>query len=165
MDVTWGHFHAVLLKNCHKYMKAPVTTHDLLLLAESKLSCTNVRNSDQRTQITGICCCYYHEDKPRGNLSKPFGCSSFEFSLTDKSSLYFHYSNGEGWREGWGKREKEKKQRRNINAIEPNHSYSGRLSLSKGTLKAIFIPRRSYISEFSTAVCFNFYFFKYEAET
>lgn len=66
MDVTWGHFHAVLLKNCHKYMKAPVTTHDLLLLAESKLSCTNVRNSDQRTQTTGICCCYYHEDKPRG---------------------------------------------------------------------------------------------------
>lgn len=89
-------------------MKAPVTTHDLLLLAESKLSCTNVRNSDQRTQITGICCCYYHEDKPRGNLSKPFGCSSFEFSLTDKSSLSLHYSNGEGWREGWGKGKKKR---------------------------------------------------------
>lgn len=35
-------------------MKAPVTTHDLLLLAESKLSCTNVRNCDKRTQTTGI---------------------------------------------------------------------------------------------------------------
>lgn len=51
-------------------MKAPVTTHDLLLLAESKLSGTNVRNSDKRTQTTGIflfvCCfCYYHEDKPQ----------------------------------------------------------------------------------------------------
>lgn len=93
------------------------------------------------------------------HLSKPFGCSSFEFSLTDKSSLSLHYSNGEGWKEGWGKREKEKKQRRNINVIEPNHGYTGRLSLSKGILKAIFIPRRSYISELRTAVCFNFYFF------
>lgn len=34
-------------------MKAPVTTHDLLLLAESKLSCTNVKNGDKRTQTTG----------------------------------------------------------------------------------------------------------------
>lgn len=47
-------------------MKAPVTTHDLLLLAESKLSCTNVRNSDKRTQTTGIFVCYYQEDKPQG---------------------------------------------------------------------------------------------------
>ena len=66
---------------------------------------------------------------------------------------------------GKGRGKGKKKQRQNINAIEPNHGYTGRLSLSKGILKAIFIPRRSYISELRTAVCFNFYFFKYEAET
>lgn len=54
-----------------------------------------------------------------------------------------------------GKR-KRKAQRRNINAIKPNRTYTGRLSPSKGILKAIFIPRRSYISELSTAVCFIF---------
>lgn len=55
MDATWGHFHAVLLlKNYHKDMKAPVTTHDLLLLAESKLSYTNIKKSGKRTQIAGI---------------------------------------------------------------------------------------------------------------
>lgn len=47
-------------------MKAPVTTHDLLLLAESKLSCTHVRNSEKRTQTTGIFCHCYHEDTPWG---------------------------------------------------------------------------------------------------
>lgn len=53
MDVTEGHFHALLLKNRHKDMKAPVTTHDLL--AESKLSCRNIKNSDKKAQTTGDC--------------------------------------------------------------------------------------------------------------
>lgn len=72
-------------------MKAPVTTHDLLLLAESKLSCTNVRNSDKRTQTTGIFFCFFFVITKRTNhgkhLPKHFGCSSLEFNLTDKSSL------------------------------------------------------------------------------
>lgn len=53
MDVTEGHLHALLLKNHHKNMKAPVTTHDLL--AESKLSCTNIKNSGKKAQTTGDC--------------------------------------------------------------------------------------------------------------
>lgn len=43
-----------LSPNCHKYMKAPVTTHGLLLLAESEGSCTNVRTSGKTTQTIGI---------------------------------------------------------------------------------------------------------------
>jgi len=46
-----------------------------------------------------------------------------------------------------GEKEKRKKaQRLNINAIKSNRGYTGQFSLSKGILKAIFIPRRSYIS-------------------
>jgi hypothetical protein len=71
-------------------MKAPVTTHDLLSLAESKISCTNVRNSDKRTQTTGnfvvfvITMRLHHGE----HLSKHFGCSFIlESSLTDKFGL------------------------------------------------------------------------------
>lgn len=45
-----------------------------------------------------------------------------------------------------GEGEKKKAQRLNINAIKPNCGYTGQFSLSKGMLKAIFIPRRSYTS-------------------
>lgn len=60
-------------KNDHKDMKAPVTTHDILLLAESKLSYTSIRNSGKRTQTAGIvgvcvCACSFnsHEEMPWG---------------------------------------------------------------------------------------------------
>lgn len=62
MDATWEHFHAVLLKNYHKDMKVPVTTHDLHLLAESKLLYTNIRNSGKRTQTDSrvcVCACVF----------------------------------------------------------------------------------------------------------
>lgn len=63
---------------------------------------------------------------------------------------------GRGGRRGMREEQKKKAQRLNINAIKPNCGYTGQFSLSKGILKAIFIPRRSYISELSTAVCFIF---------
>lgn len=108
MDVTWGHFHAVLLKNCHKYMKAPVTTHDLLLLAESKLSCTNVRNSDKRTQTIGICCCYYHEDKPRGTSLNPLGAYPSSSVLQTNPAYLFTTLMERGGGKGGGKGKKKR---------------------------------------------------------
>lgn len=65
---------------------------------------------------------------------------------------------GKGWEEGEGRREKEKERHKDETSMPLNRTgYTGQLSLSKGVLKAIFIPR-SDISELSTAVCFNFYF-------
>lgn len=116
MDVTEGHFHAVLPPNCHKYMKAPVTTHGLLLLAESKLSCTNVRNSDKRTQTISIVTMRINHGEPLPNhLGAHFGVGSYY-----KSSLIFNYSNWEENSGGGYRRRKERKikaQRLNINAI------------------------------------------------
>lgn len=68
-------------------MKAPVTTHDLLLLAESKRSCTNVRNSDRRTQTTGTVFVITMRINHGEQLPRHCGCPSLEFRLTDKSSL------------------------------------------------------------------------------
>lgn len=76
MDATWERFHAVLLKNYHKDVKAPVTTHDLHLLAESKLLYTNIRNSGKRTQTAGIVCvcvCVLFDYYSRGD--RPWGTS------------------------------------------------------------------------------------------
>lgn len=125
-------------------MKAPITTHGLLLLAESKLSCMNVRNSDKRTQTIGIVVTMRINHGE--HLPKHLGCSSLESDLI-KSSLISTTmrEKGRGYRSG--KERKRKVQRLNINAIKLNHRYTGWLSLSKGILKANFIPRRLYVSQ------------------
>lgn len=121
-------------------MKAPVTTH--VLPAESKLSCTNVKKSDKRTQTIGIVATMRINHGE--HLPTHFGCSPLEYDLTTSPALSPHYSNGEENKgEGYGRRKEEKaRYKDNINAIKLNHSYTGRLSLSKDILKAIFIPRR-----------------------
>lgn len=116
------------------------------LLAESKLSCMNVRNSDKRTQtttnvVTMRINCGEH-------LPKLLGCSSLESDLTTSPALSLLQGGGEkgrGFRRG--KERKRNVQRLNINVIKSNHHYAGWLSLSKGILKAIFIPTRLYVSQ------------------
>lgn len=105
MDVTEGHFHAVLLKNCHKDMKAPITTHDLLYL----------QNQSFHVQMLGIVItqtigffffffCYYLENLSLDILGVYCWSSVFQTSL----ALSPHYSNGRGRRKGRrGKKRKE----------------------------------------------------------
>lgn len=114
-------------------MKAPVTTHDLLLLAESKLSCTNVRNSDKRTQTTGtvfVITMGINHGAGGGNISlNILGAHPWSSVSQTSPALSLYYSTGEGLREGQGEREKNRKaQRLDINAIKPNRGYTGQLS-------------------------------------
>lgn len=84
-------------------MKAPVTTHDLLLLAESKLSCTNVRNSDKRTQTAGL----VFVIAMRINHGEYLPVHSWSSVSQTSPALPLSYSNGRVEREGQGEREKE----------------------------------------------------------
>lgn len=80
-------------------MKAPVTTHDLLLLAESKLPCTNVRNCDKRTQTTGVFVVITMRMNHGEQLSKHLGAHPWSSVLQTSPVLPLHYANGKGWRE------------------------------------------------------------------
>lgn len=90
-------------------MKAPVTTHDLLLLAESKLSCTNVRNCDKRTQTTGVFFVVITMRINHGeHLPTCLGSHPWSSVLQTSPVLSLYYSNGKGWKERYGGRRKEK---------------------------------------------------------
>lgn len=89
-------------------MKAPVTTQDLLLLAESELSGTNVRNCDKRTQTTSIFIVITTRTNHGGELPKHLGAPPWSSALQTSPVFSRHYSKGKGWAGEAGERGKEK---------------------------------------------------------
>lgn len=80
-----------------------------------------------RTQIIGIAITMRINHGE--HLPKHFGCSSLEYDLTTSPALFLTTLKGGenkgGKHKGEGKKEKIKAQRLNINAIKPNHRYTG----------------------------------------